>query len=37
MEAVGSRVVTDDKWLHVHHVVHWEDGGATDTSNLVEC
>ncbi len=22
-------------WLHVHHVVHWQDGGATDTSNLM--
>jgi hypothetical protein len=21
--------------LEVHHIVHWEDGGATDTSNLV--
>ncbi len=24
-----------DKWLHVHHVVHWEDGGTTDTTNLM--
>ena len=23
------------RWLHVHHVVHWEDGGTTDTPNLV--
>jgi hypothetical protein len=23
------------RWLHVHHIVHWEDGGTTDTSNLV--
>ena len=23
------------KWLHVHHIVHWEDGGVTDTSNLM--
>ena len=23
------------RWLQVHHVVHWEDGGATDTGNLV--
>ena len=23
------------RWLQVHHVVHWEDGGATDTTNLV--
>lgn len=22
------------KWLHVHHVVHWEDGGTTDLANL---
>jgi len=22
------------RWLHVHHIVHWEDGGATDTANL---
>ncbi len=24
-----------DKWLHVHHIQHWEDGGATDTENLM--
>ena len=23
------------RWLHVHHLVHWEDGGPTDPSNLV--
>ena len=23
------------RWLQVHHVLHWEDGGATDTDNLV--
>ncbi len=23
------------RWLQVHHVIHWEDGGATDTANLV--
>jgi len=23
------------RWLHVHHVRHWEDGGATDTANLL--
>ena len=23
------------RWLHVHHIVHWENGGATDTANLV--
>jgi hypothetical protein len=22
-------------WLQVHHVIHWEDGGPTDTGNLV--
>jgi len=23
------------RWLEVHHVTHWEDGGPTDTANLV--
>lgn len=23
------------RWLHVHHVIHWENGGATDTPNLL--
>ena len=23
------------RWLQVHHILHWEDGGATDTANLV--
>ncbi len=23
------------RWLHVHHIRHWEDGGPTDTSNLL--
>ncbi len=23
------------RWLHIHHIVHWEDGGPTDTGNLV--
>ncbi len=23
------------KWLQCHHIVHWEDGGPTDTANLV--
>jgi len=33
----GCRVPGCDRsrWLHVHHIVHWEDGGATDTSNLM--
>lgn len=25
------------RWLHVHHIVHWEDGGPTDTSKVVCC
>ena len=24
----------NSRWLDVHHVVHWEDGGRTDTDNL---
>ncbi len=33
----GCRVPGCDRtrWLQVHHVVHWEDGGPTDTANLV--
>jgi len=23
------------RWLQIHHIVHWEDGGPTDTWNLV--
>jgi hypothetical protein len=23
------------RWLQVHHITHWEDGGATDTANLL--
>lgn len=23
------------RWLQIHHIVHWEDGGRTDTSNLI--
>ncbi|MGH9224925.1 MAG: DUF222 domain-containing protein [Acidimicrobiales bacterium] len=23
------------KWLHVHHIRHWENGGTTDTPNLI--
>ncbi len=23
------------RWLQVHHVIHWEDGGLTDTENLI--
>jgi hypothetical protein len=33
----GCRVPGCDRsrWLHVHHIRHWEDGGPTDTSNLI--
>jgi len=24
-----------NQWLHVHHLWHWEDGGPTDTWNLI--
>jgi len=24
-----------DRWLHVHHIKHWENGGTSDTENLV--
>ncbi len=32
----GCRVpgCTNDRWLDVHHIVHWTDGGTTDTCNL---
>ena len=23
------------RWLHIHHIIHWEDGGPTDTANLI--
>jgi hypothetical protein len=34
----GCRVpgCASSRWTQVHHVRHWEDGGGTDTSNLVE-
>ena len=33
----GCRVPGCDRsrWLHVHHMTHWEDGGGTDTPNLI--
>ena len=33
----GCRVPGCDRsrWLHVHHIEHWEDGGASDTHNLL--
>ncbi|CAN5571476.1 hypothetical protein BH20ACT2_BH20ACT2_03470 [soil metagenome] len=23
------------RWLHIHHITHWEHGGRTDTANLI--
>ncbi len=33
----GCRVPGCDRnrWLHIHHIEHWEDGGGTDTANLL--
>lgn len=33
----GCRVPGCDRsrWLHVHHIKHWEDGGGSDTENLL--
>lgn len=33
----GCRVPGCDRsrWLHVHHIEHWEDGGTSDTENLI--
>jgi hypothetical protein len=33
----GCRVPGCDqaRWLHIHHLVHWTDGGRTDPDNLV--
>lgn len=33
----GCRVPGCDRsrWLHCHHIRHWEDGGRTDTENLI--
>ena len=33
----GCRVPGCDRrrWLHVHHIRHWEEGGTTDTANLL--
>ncbi len=33
----GCRVPGCDRrrWLHVHHIRHWEDGGPSDTPNLL--
>jgi hypothetical protein len=33
----GCRVpgCTAERFVEIHHIVHWLDGGATDTSNLV--
>ncbi len=26
---------TQTHWLEIHHIIHWDDGGVTDTWNLV--
>jgi len=31
----ACRVTCRRRWLQVHHLLHWEDGGRTDTPNLV--
>jgi Domain of unknown function (DUF222)/HNH endonuclease len=33
----GCRVpgCTADRFVEVHHIIHWEDGGVTDTWNLI--
>lgn len=33
----GCRVPGCDhsRWLHIHHIEHWEDGGSSDTGNLL--
>jgi hypothetical protein len=33
----GCRVpgCTTDHYVQIHHIVHWEDGGTTDTPNLI--
>ena len=33
----GCRVpgCDDHRWLDVHHIVHWANGGPTDTNNLI--
>ena len=33
----GCRVpgCNDSRWLDVHHIVHWGNGGPTDTENLI--
>ena len=33
----GCRVPGCDRsrWLHIHHIRHWEDGGPSDTANLI--
>src|SRR5829696_8629092 len=33
----GCRVPGCDRsrWLHIHHIDHWENGGASDTPNLL--
>ena len=31
----GCRICGRRGWLHIHHLVHWEDDGPTDPDNLV--
>ena len=33
----GCRIpgCTRHRFLHIHHITHWEDGGPTDTDNLI--
>ena len=33
----GCRVpgCTADRFVQIHHIMHWEDGGTTDTANLI--
>ena len=31
----GCRICGRRGWLHIHHLVHWEDGGPTEPDNLV--
>jgi HNH endonuclease/Domain of unknown function (DUF222) len=33
----GCRIPGCDRsrWLIIHHIIHWEDGGRTDTDNLI--
>lgn len=30
-----GRAFRSVRWLHVHHIEHWEDGGTSNTENLI--